>query len=186
MLLPAYLPLTVREGEAFTLSPLVAWTRDYGAVLWSAGATHALNDVITALPDTGLFYRATTAGTSAGSPPVWPTSAGQTVVDGSVTWTAQSASSYAVDLTGASAHLVVRSAPDDVNPPALDLTSGGGSVTLGGTAGTIGLTFTLAQVTALVAAIRYGYYDLLVTLASGVATHVLAGPVDIVRSAARS
>lgn len=42
---------------------------------------------------TGLVYEATTGGTSGTTEPAWPTTAGSTVVDGTVTWTARTPAS---------------------------------------------------------------------------------------------
>lgn len=54
---------------------------------WAATTVYALNTIVKRLTGTGIYwFKATTAGTSAASEPVWP--AGGTVVDGTVTWTA--------------------------------------------------------------------------------------------------
>jgi hypothetical protein len=49
---------------------------------------YLLGDVVRPATPNGLLYRATTAGTTAGSIPTYPTVLGQTVVDGGVTWEA--------------------------------------------------------------------------------------------------
>lgn len=48
---------------------------------------YALGDVVRPAAANGFLYRATTAGTTAGTVPTYPTVIGQTVVDGGVTWT---------------------------------------------------------------------------------------------------
>jgi hypothetical protein len=48
---------------------------------------YALGDYILPAAANGYIYKATAAGTSAGSPPTYPTVVGDTVVDGTVTWT---------------------------------------------------------------------------------------------------
>ena len=50
------------------------------------GGTSEPLHVIPSVTNT-YFYRATTAGTSDASEPTWPTTVGETVVDGTVTWT---------------------------------------------------------------------------------------------------
>lgn len=45
-----------------------------------------------------LLFQCTTAGTTAGSEPTWPTSAGGTVTDGTVVWTARAASELPEDI----------------------------------------------------------------------------------------
>lgn len=55
---------------------------------WNATTAYSLGDE--AIPDAsqnGYTYEVTTAGTSGGSEPTWPTTLGNTVVDGTVTWT---------------------------------------------------------------------------------------------------
>ena len=56
---------------------------------WVASTTYAVNDVVRPTSRNGFVYQATaiTTGTSAASQPTWPTTAGNTVVDGGVTWT---------------------------------------------------------------------------------------------------
>lgn len=53
---------------------------------WGATIAYAVGDQVIPNPTDGLYFRCTIAGTSAGSQPTWPTTQGQTVTDGSVTW----------------------------------------------------------------------------------------------------
>lgn len=66
-----------------------AWTvvGGGGAVAAETTTAYDLGDLVT--PDTpnGYFYECTTAGTSAGTAPTWPTTVGATVTDGTVVWT---------------------------------------------------------------------------------------------------
>lgn len=48
---------------------------------------YTAGDVVRPAAGNGFLYRATTSGTTAGAPPAFPTNIGDTVVDGSVTWT---------------------------------------------------------------------------------------------------
>lgn len=50
---------------------------------------YAINTQVRPKKATGLQYKATTGGHSATNEPRWPTTAGATVVDGSVVWTAE-------------------------------------------------------------------------------------------------
>jgi hypothetical protein len=54
---------------------------------WAASTAYALADRRAPLTRNGHVYQVSTAGTSGSSEPTWPTSAGATVVDGTVTWT---------------------------------------------------------------------------------------------------
>jgi|TARA_R100000030_G_scaffold60902_1_gene45978 phage-related protein len=60
---------------------------------WAASTAFSVGDIRRSTGDegTGLFFRCTTAGTSASSEPGWPSSAGDTVTDGTCVWTAISA-----------------------------------------------------------------------------------------------
>ena len=57
---------------------------------WAASTAFSVGNVRRSTGDegTGLFFRCTTAGTSASSEPEWPNSAGDTVTDGTCVWTA--------------------------------------------------------------------------------------------------
>lgn len=60
--------------------------------IWVANTAYAEDDLVrpTGLSTfTGYVYKCTTAGTSGGSEPTWPTTSEGTVVDGTVTWTRQ-------------------------------------------------------------------------------------------------
>lgn len=56
---------------------------------WAASTVYALDSAVRPSVDrNGFTYQCTTAGTSGVSEPVWPTTAGQTVTDGTACWTA--------------------------------------------------------------------------------------------------
>lgn len=57
---------------------------------WVASTSFSVGDIRRATTDqvTGLFFKCTTAGTSASSEPSWPTDIGSTVNDNNVVWTA--------------------------------------------------------------------------------------------------
>ena len=61
------------------------------AVEWQANRAFSVGQYVRPTDNygsTGVFYRCTVAGTTGGSEPTWPTGIGQTVTDGSITWTA--------------------------------------------------------------------------------------------------
>lgn len=60
-----------------------------GVTAWTASAVKALNVYVKPTVSNGLRYQATVAGTTGATQPIWPTNNGDTVVDGSVTWTAR-------------------------------------------------------------------------------------------------
>ena len=57
---------------------------------WTASTAFVVGDIRRAVTDqpTGLWFRCTTAGTSAATEPKWPTESGNTTEDNTVTWTA--------------------------------------------------------------------------------------------------
>jgi lambda family phage minor tail protein L len=60
---------------------------------WASSSSYAIGQIVraTTVQEFGLVFKCTTAGTSGGSQPAWPTLIGGTTIDGSVTWTAISA-----------------------------------------------------------------------------------------------
>lgn len=58
---------------------------------WTAGLVVVLDQVIAPVAPNGFVYRATIAGTTGTAEPAWPLIAGNTVVDGAVTWIAVTA-----------------------------------------------------------------------------------------------
>ena len=69
-------------GEYFYVIPDPA-----SGATWIANNAYALNTRINPPSVATLYAKVTTAGTSGGTEPVWPTTKGQTVIDGTVTWT---------------------------------------------------------------------------------------------------
>ena len=59
-------------------------------VAWAASTAFSVGDIRRATTDqaSGLFFRCTTAGTSASSEPNWPTDIGSTITDNTCVWTA--------------------------------------------------------------------------------------------------
>lgn len=58
-----------------------------GAPVWQTTHAYILGDTVRPSVANNYFYECTTAGTSGGSAPTWPTTLGTTVNDGSVVWT---------------------------------------------------------------------------------------------------
>jgi phage tail sheath gpL-like len=54
---------------------------------WLPTQPYVIGDQVIPPTPNGFYYKATAAGTTGGSPPVFPTTIGTTVTDGSVTWT---------------------------------------------------------------------------------------------------
>lgn len=57
-----------------------------GGTPWVANAGHAVLDMMVPSPINGFAYQCTVAGASGPTAPTWPTTNGQTVVDGTCTW----------------------------------------------------------------------------------------------------
>jgi len=55
--------------------------------VWLTSAPKILGDAVRPVTRNGYAYECTVAGTTGGSEPTWPTTPGNTVVDGTVTWT---------------------------------------------------------------------------------------------------
>jgi hypothetical protein len=64
-------------------------TGSSGAVAFQTSHPYALNDLVLPTTANGHYYKVTTAGTSAATEPVWPTTASGTVVSGGTTFTEQ-------------------------------------------------------------------------------------------------
>jgi len=72
------------------VTALRAVTPGYGVAAWQATHAYSLDDLVHPVVANGHFYKATTAGTSGGAAPVFPTDGG-TVGDGigALVWTDQ-------------------------------------------------------------------------------------------------
>lgn len=57
------------------------------AAVWTATTSYTLGNLIQPVSANGWVYKCTTAGTSSGSAPTFPTSLNSTVMDGTVVWT---------------------------------------------------------------------------------------------------
>jgi len=53
---------------------------------WGSATAYAVNDVISVQANIDVLYQCTAAGTSGAAEPIWPTTVGDTVVDGGATW----------------------------------------------------------------------------------------------------
>lgn len=73
-------------ADSLSLTSMIGKAHNVG---WAASTAYALNDVRkpTTPNRTGYCYRATTAGTTGATEPVWPQEIGVTVTDGTVVWT---------------------------------------------------------------------------------------------------
>jgi lambda family phage minor tail protein L len=74
---------------------------------WAASTAFAVGDIRRAsvTQNSGLVFKCTTAGTSAGSEPTWPTDIGSTVTDNTAVWTA--ISSVYADLSGLALNAII-------------------------------------------------------------------------------
>jgi len=77
------------EGDG-TKKARVRWHKWHtlkGATAWVAATAYALGDIVVPTTANGFWYECTTAGTSDGAEPTWPTTAGDTVNDNTAVWT---------------------------------------------------------------------------------------------------
>jgi hypothetical protein len=76
------------KGYVFS-NPSVTPTEINDAALpvWTASTVMSLNDARRPTVANGKVYTVTTAGTTSGTQPTWPTTVGATITDGSVVWT---------------------------------------------------------------------------------------------------
>ncbi len=73
----------------------VVYLDSNAGTVWPVTTAKAVNDIVNAIDTTLLLsFECTIAGTTAASEPTWPTVPGNTVVDGTVTWTARDAISW--------------------------------------------------------------------------------------------
>jgi hypothetical protein len=69
------------SSKTITVTPADSW-----ATARANSTVYAVGDVVRPATPNGHLYKCIVAGTSGGSPPTFPTVAGQTVVDGTATW----------------------------------------------------------------------------------------------------
>lgn len=62
--------------------------KSFNATVWAASTSYTVGQVVKPATDNGFIYECTTAGTSGASAPVWATTEGSTVNDGTVVWNA--------------------------------------------------------------------------------------------------
>lgn len=87
------------RGNAVTASI----ARPASAATWVTLTAYALGVFVEPVTPNGRVYKCTTAGTTAGPEPTWPTTEGATVTDGTVVWTAyvvQTVADEVVQLVG--------------------------------------------------------------------------------------
>ena len=60
--------------------------KEYAPSTWFSGTAYSLNNLVIPTSGNGYVYKCTVSGTSGSSEPTWPTTVGDTVTDGGVTW----------------------------------------------------------------------------------------------------
>lgn len=78
--------------------PTVTAANSWGNA-WAATTAYTAGYIVRPTAGNGNLYRAQGAGTSAGSEPTWPTTLGDEVADGSVTWTNVGVAALVFDFT---------------------------------------------------------------------------------------
>lgn len=99
----AFDDISLSDGLAVCTTQPADYFEAVNPEAWAAETAHALDDTARPAVDrNGFTYRCTTAGTSGTSEPVWPLTAGETVTDGTVVWTAYACKSVGnAAMTGA-------------------------------------------------------------------------------------
>lgn len=117
----------VPAKRVFDRVPVLFDWHDYLAVFRESGKAYTIGTCVR-LPRspeaTGLQYRCTVAGVTSGAPASrvrWPTVAGQSVTDGTVTWTAEAADAQSLRTTISGSVFVVPSALTAGTPTVSDL-----------------------------------------------------------------
>lgn len=107
------LPAPNGDGEMGTDLPN-AWTTARSTAA-TARSTTALGTVIKPTTNnvTGYIYECTTAGTGGATEPTWPTTEGDTVVDGSVTWTTRAEKTKNISAQGFTAGASISTDSDE-------------------------------------------------------------------------
>lgn len=70
------------DGKIHIFKPIISTS-----TAWQASHAYVVNDTVIPTTANEVEYKCTTAGTSGGTEPTWPTEVGQTVTDGTVVWT---------------------------------------------------------------------------------------------------
>jgi len=92
-------PVAIQYGDQFNRLPYISAEYANGDVyhhflddpgVWVASTAYSSGDYRRPINPNGFRYECTTAGTTAGVEPVWPTTIGTTVADGSAVWTCRS------------------------------------------------------------------------------------------------
>jgi len=118
---------------------------------WVASTVYSLTNMVAPTTKNAYHYECTTAGTSHSSEPTWPTTVGDTVSDGSVTWTCRNVPSNSlkygrVDLEDLFARLVAARLAEAKGVDNINKVNVGGKGVMRDYAGWAGLT--LGQVMA--------------------------------------
>lgn len=177
--MPAYtLHLPLLEGQPFSLSDTVQQ-----AQIWAASTAFTAGTIVPN-PANGYFYTTAASGTSSATQPTWPINPGLTVTDNNITWTCQTNPVYYnLDFSGCTATAKFREFVNSATS-LLTLTEVAG-ISLGATAGTIGIDITTAQITTLVGTTTQGVWDLIVTFPGPLPVKLFGGHWTIERSNTR-
>ena len=81
----------------YGLTP-AGYTYQRGALMWAESESYALNDIVVPAHLNGYLYRVTAAGTTAATEPSWPTTVGNTVSNGTVTFRCEIATASSVTM----------------------------------------------------------------------------------------